>query len=302
MFLKSKKKVIFKKTFVVKSNYLIVLLLTVYNLQLFSQDYEPIIKEGSFWDIEKNYWAGSKEFKRVQVDGEIEINNKIYIKLKQVKIQVSNSSDEPQFFIDNSKFIPIAHVFLRENIDEKKLYIFDNNQNKEFVLCDFNLNIGDTIDNYYGHQAEDVSVTITNITLNNNNRKVFFTNQGISYTEGVGKSDNNLTPYINTIDGFTETVFCHGNDNNQNNCAEVLSTKNNQLSSVKIYPNPLEDFLTIKNIENSTVKIFSTTGALLKYTKPQNDLKIDVSSFKSGIYILEISNSKGKKRNKLLKL
>lgn len=289
-----------------KTKVILIFLSLLFNLQLFSQDYEPILKEGSFWDIETEYWTtGSKEFRRVQVDGEIEINNIIYTKLKQVTIQVSdneNNSDEHTFLVDESKFIPITDLYLRENSDEKKLYIFDNNQNKEFVLCDFNLSIGDTIDNYYGHQAEDISVKITDITVNSNSKKVFHTDKGVNFTAGIGKSDNNLMPYIHTIDGFTETVICNGNAENQNNCAKVLSTEKNVLSSIKIYPNPVDNFLSIKNIDDSILKIYSANGSLLKKINIDKDLKLDVLSFKTGIYILEISNSVGIKRSKLLKL
>lgn len=490
-----------------KTKVILIFLSLLFNLQLFSQDYEPILKEGSFWDIETEYWTtGSKEFRRVQVDGEIEINNIIYTKLKQVTIQVSdneNNSDEHTFLVDESKFIPITDLYLRENIDEKKLYIFDNNQNKEFVLCDFNLSIGDTIDNYYGHQAEDISVKITDITVNSNSKKVFHTDKGVNFTAGIGKSDNNLMPYIHTIDGFTETVICNGNAKNQNNCATIidsdyepilkegsywdikeeswdigsssnikcirrkriqvngdtiinnktykklkhayfaetngpctvknpytinesdfkpikytflrediskktlyilpeinsnnnfkefilcdfnlkigdtlknyywndenleytitisaininennkkvfhtssghtytegigkndsnlvpynliseglieslfcngntqnqnncdviLNTENHQLSSLKLFPNPVKDILTIQNTENITIKIYSIKGSLLKTSTSKNNLEIDLSSFSSGIYFLEISNLTSKQRRKFIKI
>jgi hypothetical protein len=273
-----------------------------FSSQLFSQDYEPIIKDGSFWDIKTEYFSGTKEFKRIQVDGEIEINNKIYTKLKQATIQVSDNSSQPQFKIDIDNFYEIDYVYLREDVNQKKLYIFDNNQNKEFVLCDFNLKIGDEIDNYYGHQSEDSNVTIIDISLDENNKKVFQTNQGVSYTEGIGKSDNNLTSYINTVDGFTETVFCNGNAENQNDCATVLNTNNYDLSSINTYPNPVKNILTIQNTENITIKIYSIKGSLLKTKSSSTNLKIDISAFSNGIYLLEVSNSTSKERRKLIKI
>ena len=110
-----------------KTKVILIFLSIIFNLQLFSQDYEPILKKGSFWDIETEYWStGSKEFRRVQVDGEIKIENKTYTKLKRVNIQVS---DLQKFFIDELQFTPIDYIYLRESIDEKKLYIFDVNQN-----------------------------------------------------------------------------------------------------------------------------------------------------------------------------
>lgn len=483
---------------------LLLLFLTIFTFQLFSQEYEPILKVGSFWDIETEYYTSTtyKEFRRLQVDGEIEINDKVYTKLKRATIQVSNIAAEPEYSIDNSNFTPITDVYLRESIEEKKLYIFDSNENKEYVLCDFNLNVGDSIENYYGHQAEDVSVKITDITINSDNKKVFHTNQGVSYTEGIGKSDHNLMPYIHTIDGFFETVICNGNAENQNDCATiidsdyepilkegsfwdikeeswdistssdikcirrkriqvngdtiinnmtykklkhtyfvetnglctlktpytinefdfkpikhtflrediskktlyilpeinynnnfkefilcdfnlkigdtlknyywndenieytititaininennkkvfhtssghtftegigrndsnltpynvifegfiesvscfgnnqnqnscaVLSTNKYNLSTLKIFPNPVENILKIKNTENISIKIFSVNGSQLLKTTSKSDLEIDVSSFSPGIYILEISTKLGKRKSKILKL
>lgn len=85
---------------------------------LFSQDYDPILKEGSFWDIETEFWGSytTKQYQRIQVDGEIQINTKTYTKLKQVNIQVSEISGESHYSIDNSKFIAINNAYLRENV------------------------------------------------------------------------------------------------------------------------------------------------------------------------------------------
>lgn len=163
------------------------------------------------------------------------------------------------------------------------------------------MNIGDSIENYYSYQSEDISVEIIDITTNSNNKKVFHTNQGVNYTEGIGKSDNNLMPYIHTIDGFSETVVCNGNAENPNDCATVLSTEENELSSIKIFPNPVKDILNIKNTDNVILKIFSINGSLLKSLTSKSDLKVNVSSFRSGVYILEISNLRGKRIYKILK-
>ena len=180
--------------------------------------------------------------------------------------------------------------------------INDNNF-KEFTLCDFNLKIGDTLDNYYlnSDNAEN-TITISDIKINENNKKVFYTSSGHTYTEGIGRNDNNLVPYNEINEGLKESLFCHGNDENQNNCELILNTQNHQISSLKIFPNPIKDILTIKDTNDCIIKILSVNGALLKTQTSKTNLEIDISSFKSGIYILEVYNSLGKKRYKILKL
>lgn len=74
-----------------------------------------------------------------------------------------------------------------------------------------------------------------------------------------------------------------------------LSIKENSAKkSLKIFPNPVNDFLNVENIErNLEVKIYEMTGKLL-YKTYTNDkkLKIDVNSFQKGQYILIIENYK----------
>lgn len=298
-----------------KSNYLIVLLLTVYNLQLFSQDYEPVIKEGSFWDVENGVSGVSypSTGDRYRVSGDTIINNITYKKLQKAPIRTSNEnllwlSDDK--FINSNEFIDLKHIFLREDIQEKKIYVYSydysNGTKKEYTYCDFNLNIGDEMVNAFVYSYYTSKLKVTNIYQSSIYNKTNY-DLGLlgSYVEGIGKISSPFEPY--TVPPLSEGhvfsyIYCYGNSSNQNSCIQVLNTKTNQLSSVKIYPNPVENILTIINTESVTVKIFSTTGAFLKNIKPQNDLKVDVSSLKSGIYILEISNSKGKKRSKLIKL
>lgn len=69
----------------------------------------------------------------------------------------------------------------------------------------------------------------------------------------------------------------------------------------KVYPNPFRDFVSVELQSEVTgiiqVKLFNILGTEVKKWEPiylsQGDqvLKIDLSSFKTGIYILKIANS-----------
>lgn len=276
-----------------------------FTANLISQEYEPILKEGSFWDIEtiQQGFDGHNYLRRIQVDGEIEINNKRYTKLKQTTIIDRNKNTfniSPPHFINSSEFKIIKDIYLREDVNEKILQIYYID--KEYDLCNFNLKKGAKLENAYLPYIEETDIFITDVIINKNGKKVFYTDQGIFYTEGIGKSDNNLTPYIHTLDGILEKLNCYGNAQNQNNCAKALSTQNNQLNSVKVFPNPVKHILQIQNTEILDIKIYNVTGALLKKITSTSKTEIDLSTFKKGIYILEISNKKGTKRKKLLKI
>ncbi|MFK8060456.1 MAG: T9SS type A sorting domain-containing protein [Polaribacter sp.] len=276
-----------------------------------NQDYEPMIKEGSFWDVNTSTpgECGHRNF-RYKIGNDTIINNKTYKKLKGAEFETIEDNCPTYKFplvLNPNNFGKSKFLFLREDVSEKKVYVWSfeepSNQYKEFTLYDFSLSEGEVMTNaYFGDiNINGSNLTIGRIYLDRNGKKTFATNRG-DYTEGIGGLSGLFQFNIYLNYGLNHTLFCWGNTQNQNSCAEVLSTKKEELSSVKLYPNPTEDFLTINSTENITIKIYSTTGALLKNIKLKKDFKIDVSSFKTGVYIFEISNSKGKKRSKFFKL
>lgn len=177
-----------------------------------------------------------------------------------------------------------------------------NNDFIEYTVCDFNLQIGDTLENYFGFNNSEHTLIVDAIKIDENSRRVYYMNDGSYYTAEIGKNEGNLNIYFNLVDGTYERLHCFGDAENPNNCATVLSSEKNSLSYIKIYPNPVDNFLSINTTTNTTLKIYSINGVQLLKTTSKSNFKIDVSTFSSGIYILEISNLKGIKRNKFLKI
>lgn len=73
--------------------------------------------------------------------------------------------------------------------------------------------------------------------------------------------------------------------------ADILSTDKNVLNTVKIYPNPAQDFIRISDIEGANVVITDISGKTvinLKNISESND--INVSGLNSGIYFVNVSN------------
>ena len=309
-----------------KTKILFILLITFINLQLFSQDYDPMIKEGAFWDV--NYTAhpcggscycspGSE--KRYKIDNDTLINNKVYKKIKVYPIQVEFPENPPcavgkkhfsakKFYYDNK--------YIREDIESKKVFIWAKSQKnvycyseiedyQELILYDFSVKKGDTIKNSYinitgcEYGIKD-NLIINNISYDSDGKKIY--NGHIK--EGVGSTYKGLFNEINIAISHSSyiSLYCYGNDENQNNCTEILSTNNYALSSIRVFPNPIKDILTIQSTEKIIVKLYSINGSLLKTLNSKSNLEIDVSSFKTGIYILEISNSTGSKKSKILKI
>jgi Secretion system C-terminal sorting domain/Copper type II ascorbate-dependent monooxygenase, N-terminal domain/Copper type II ascorbate-dependent monooxygenase, C-terminal domain len=82
----------------------------------------------------------------------------------------------------------------------------------------------------------------------------------------------------------------------------LLSTgiKQTENLDIKIYPNPVNDFLTIELEEEiNSVKIISLDGRILLNKFSEN--KIDVSTLSAGIYFVEIKTERSSYRKKIVK-
>jgi hypothetical protein len=75
-----------------------------------------------------------------------------------------------------------------------------------------------------------------------------------------------------------------------------VSTKEPEKSSVEIYPNPANDFLTIEmKSPVESITIYNLTGSKVAELKTDNkqDARLDVSGFSPGIYNLRFNTAKG---------
>tara|TARA_R110002126_G_scaffold124451_4_gene266519 strand:- start:24654 stop:25550 length:897 start_codon:yes stop_codon:yes gene_type:complete len=285
-----------------------------FTASLISQDYEPILKEGSFWDVVIQNHAGryvcdyGKAF-RYEIDKDTIFNGKSYKKI--VRYRMVGTDDiyneditciVPPYKVDlvgTTQDLKNTNTYLRESITEKKVYILkkmDNNNFVESILYDFTLKVGDVLKNHKGW----FDMKVIEIDYVDGRKRYKFYN-GYEYIEGIG-SNQGITTFYYPDYGWSYKLICSGNDNDSNNCSETLNLDNINLSDIKIFPNPVNDILKIENTKDITVKIFSIAGSLLKTNSSKTDIEMNISSFKTGIYILEISNSIGVKRSKIIKL
>jgi hypothetical protein len=287
----------------------LLIVLVAFSLSSFSQDYKPLLKEGSFWDVASWESAGLclTSHTRYSIGDDVVINDKTYKKIVIQKLYGKEEQEgsicitKPYYTKENDGFNDLFE-FVREDIEEKKVYVyaskFGQNQ-KEYTLYDFNLEVGDRIENSYTHNA-----ILTNIEIDENGLKkfIFDSNSGnyFFYKEGVG-SNFGLCDFNRTYIGSGKSLLCWGNNENQNNCGTTLNTENHELQSVKVFPNPVSDFLQIENIEDASIKIFSLNGRLLKKEKFKNEVNMNVANLKTGIYFIEISKSTNRKRLKIFK-
>ena len=116
---------------------------------------------------------------------------------------------------------------------------------------------------------------------------------------------NNQTYYQTTLDTVIYT--------NVSGCDSIeyldiiinhTGISENILKDVEIYPNPTSDIITIKGINSLTdvsyIHLLDNKGALLRKIGI-NETQVDLSSFSTGIYFIEIKHQLGSGRIKVIK-
>jgi hypothetical protein len=85
------------------------------------------------------------------------------------------------------------------------------------------------------------------------------------------------------------------------NCS-VLSLENNVLSKIDFYPNPAKNKIHFSNIEatSAEIRIFNVLGKQVFHQTKLASKTIDISSFKSGIYLVKIDIDGKSKTQKLV--
>jgi hypothetical protein len=82
-----------------------------------------------------------------------------------------------------------------------------------------------------------------------------------------------------------------------------MSVSDNQFTTISMYPNPVIDYLyfdSVDTLENSTVAIYTLSGAVCLEKTIGNENYIDLSSLNSGMYLMSFSNENGQRVYKKL--
>ena len=89
---------------------------------------------------------------------------------------------------------------------------------------------------------------------------------------------------------FTDANGCEGvatEDIEVDGCASI---DENQLSGVKVYPNPTKDKLHIEFDGDFSFEIRDATGRLIDYGSKTNSTELNTTSYASGVYFVNVSS------------
>ncbi len=204
----------------------------------------------------------------------------------------------------------------------KHIYFFDLHDKKEYLIYDFNLQVGDTIPLGYNHKNENYPIVISNIDsilIDTVYRKRFgLSDMSSNYTEpyayiieGIGSKYGLLSdlkwPFEigNHLDCFGidgKSLFPYPNGK----CAlsKPTSVPENPLTFFNLFPNPTTGRFTIQTqsiFSNGYICVRDVTGRIMHQENLQfPSQQIDISKNPKGLYFVEISNGNNKTVQKLL--
>jgi hypothetical protein len=191
----------------------------------------------------------------------------------------------------------------REDTAVKKVYFYDNNYSQEFLLYDFSLNVGDTLEGMmsplYGYA---IVSSIDSVLVGSNFRKKINHSSG-SWIEGIG-STSGLLENFSGPDEFSNLVcFKHKvteiYPDTISACDILTQMKEIRVKSAfSIAPNPIHTYATIQagnEFINSELIIYNLFGQQVKTQMIyENSIRIERDGLNAGIYFYRAVNSKGK--------
>lgn len=279
-------------------NTLISLLLLI-NLQTFSQEYISFPSSNAVWFNYSYEATGSggngirKEHYFILLDETFTIENEEYNKLifRGYNHYYVNGGLDHSVFHDD--------IFIggtRQNISERRVFYYDNEDNQEYLLYDFDLKVGDTLEYAY-NMDNDYSLVVLftdSILLGGEYRKRFqFTNYGeydLYLIEGIGSTTGlfNWLPNDLHLQCFRhngESIYPDGET------CEVLEINEMMHTHINVYPNPASSYITVcqKSKGLKKIELYDSLGKRVKFVSSNEIISIiNVADLNKGIYFLNI--------------
>jgi len=101
---------------------------------------------------------------------------------------------------------------------------------------------------------------------------------------------------------FTTPEGCSNTASTTIDLFDCLSNDEAEFSTIQIYPNPFENFITIEGIDNAKVNLINAVGqTLLTRNIVANGITLDLSILTSGIYFVTVDNGSAQNTYKIIK-
>lgn len=284
-----------------KTKLVTLILFTIWGLApLFSQVFPSATAS---WELQSNGLLGKAPLMEVMC-GDTMINNQVYQKIFRLNLN-------KKYHIEDQSLLGMTRV------DGLKVWAIEPGKTEEFLLYDFDLEVGDSLD-LKALFFEDVHLlyAVESIELvevgGQSKRRFNFTNGSRTFEywiEGVGSSNGGFHRGFDTFDyGVTLRCFKVNSaliyqnsdfeidlENKIYSCENGKIKKGPFLFGAQIMPNPVRDKLTVKLPPHSPAtisgRLYDTWGRVAQKLGPYPEtslFEVDCSKLSAGIYFLEL--------------
>jgi hypothetical protein len=198
---------------------------------------------------------------------------------------------------------------LREDTLTGKLFVIADWEAVEHVVMDLSLNVNDTFF-FSGIKFHDFAI-VDSIYYINTRKYIEFDYpidnfiplpevENLTFIEGIGP--NIGFTYLSDEFMWNNTILlCYTNDSfnyineNYDTCdINWVNIEQIQLNEIQLYPNPVSDFLNIKNAQNLTICIYNLYGQVVSEKEvTDNPFKYSVNELINGVYIAKFRSTNG---------
>lgn len=231
-----------------------------------------------------------------------------------------------RYFVNDNQYGP--RIFLKEDTLTGRLYARYPDKDKDFLLCDLSLSVGDTFFCEVTNNMDKIPMIVDSITYENSRKIIHLTvlldyyyffyacfgenpelldyNVSLRFMEGIGPIYGIRLP--NTVINEFDALLCvHKNDtlyyktHEDLGCFQEHSGWNIPIHSqhmINVYPNPTHLFLTLEILSEDMGDGFVVIRDLMGHECFQMNIYDRVSvlplaSLSSGMYLLTFTNRRG---------
>ena len=300
---------------------LLTLILVLSTMVCFSQNSINFVDPDATWNVARTFPNANP-----QNPGFVETTTKVYGFIGDTLI--SNETWLKFYSTPDSNFMS-DFTFLGNLKEENGIVLFLDTTNVTDTIYNFNLQTGDSVFYDFGWESNYLHIeNIDSIEVSGQYYKRFYIEEPNYppfymeevWIEGIGSVHGPLFPKYPGIFSYEipDSLYltCYKKDysiiwNNPyyDNCYVniILSTKESYTEAFKIFPNPVNDILTIKipgsYSKQNKVSVFDMTGKLLLYKSfGHTDIfEINTTFLEIGFYLLQIENVNNTYRQKFIK-
>ncbi len=276
------------------------------------QPYQPMALEGAHWWVyhwDTNWppWQPSDDYQYV-LRGDTVVNDVSY-----KKVYYRELTDEGSSLIEYESFLGL----MRDDTMNRKVFLinyslgvlWDCPVNEEFLLYDFGVSIGDTINTCMVEAFGGAKIySIEYEFMYGIERKIFTVEADNPFIEGIGNGYG-VFEWGQSVKekagqergaGTSLGYYCLGTDE-ECGCQWVGIEEREKPVKLKVSPNPANEivnfeFGNIQNFQQAQLRCYDVFGNLLHseaVVQGQKEVVLDISSWPSGMYVAVVYSNGG---------